>query len=154
MIKVIVLIFCSVLITGCSNTKNVMNEKNTEETMEQNSLSEKDFKCNIEIIDNAMPIISSDAESKKYMYAIVSLRPKSGKLQNNWRIKSFKVEDESYEKFDDHMLKGKDLAIYRNNVREIYKDLVAPVSIEIQFENDKGEILEYEINDLRIQVVE
>src|SRR5690554_260521 len=142
----------SVFLFSCSSSQDTFKETSKHvESMENKSLDEyaKEFVCNVELIDNQMP----SKAGNDYYYAIVSLRSGEEKSQNNWRIVRFEVNGEVFNEFDDFALKGNVQAIYKNNFRKITKDLEAPFTIKIQFENENGEKIEYELNDVQSTVV-
>ena len=137
-----------ILMLSCSTPKELDTAK--KDTTNQESIkemkNEADYICNIEVINNLMP--STDPE--RTMYAIVTLLPQNGNIEANWKILTFEIEGNKYSTFDDLEYNGKDLLIYRNNVREIPKSLKAPFSAKVVFENDKGLVLTYELNLLEI----
>ena len=137
-----------VLMLACSSSKELKPPKeknsNPEEAIEIKM--EDNYICNIEVINNRMP--STDTE--KFMYAIVTLLPESGQLKDNWKISSFEIDGTNYSTFDEPEFTGKDLLIYRNNVRKISKDTKNPFSAKVVFENETGLSLTYELKLLEV----
>lgn len=130
---------------SCSGPKELDTppKKNSDHEVinEKEMKTEDDYTCNIEVINNLMP--SANLES--FMYAIVTLLPHSGILENNWKVLTFEIDEKEYTVFDELEYNSKDLLIYRNNVREIPKDLKVPFIAKVIFENDKGLKLQYQL---------
>jgi len=134
-----------ILFFSCSTSKAIDAPKEEmskqEELNVENMNDASDYTCNIEIIKNLMP----SADPSPFMYAIVTLLPHSGKLERNWKVITFEIEGNNYSAFDESEFTGKDLLIYRNNVREIPKDITTPSSAKVVFENDKGIRIAYDL---------
>jgi len=139
-----------VLIFACSGPKEL--EQPTKENTSQESIkdlkmkNEADYICNVEVIKNLMP----SADTERTMYAIVTLLPQSGKIEYNWKVLTFEIDGVQYTTFDKTEFNGKDLLIYRNNVRKIPLNIKTPFSAKVVFENEKGLRLNYELNMLEI----
>ncbi len=110
-----------------------------------------EYVCNVEIIDNAMPTMSSEPNNS--MYSIVTLKTPSENLKENWIISRFEFEGDTYNKFDDGAFAGKDQPVYRNVVRGISAVSSSAVLVKVQFKSDAGDLLDFELSDVNIQVV-
>lgn len=110
-----------------------------------------EYVCNVEIINNAMPTMST--EHNNSLYSIVTLNTPSENLKENWIISRFEFEGDTYNQFDVAAFAGKDQPVYRNVVRGIRVVSESPVLVKIQFESDAGDVLDFELSDVNIQVV-
>ncbi len=110
-----------------------------------------EYICNVEIIRNAMPTMSS--EPRNDLYSIVTLSTPSENLKESWNISRFEFEGKVYDQFDDGSFSGKDQPLYRNVVREIPVVSKSAVSVKIQLKSDTGHVLDFELSDASIQVV-
>jgi len=135
------------ILSACGNSKAIDSPK--EETLEAKTSLEENYTLNVEIIDNRMP----SSTQREFMYAIVLLKSKSGKLEDNWKISSFEINGISFTQYDEIEPKGKDQLLYKNNVREIPKDIEQPFSTIVKLESDKGKVLKFQFSDLSIEVV-
>lgn len=134
---------------ACSGPKDMeaaKKEVTYEEIKDNKENLEDQYTCNIEIINNLMP----SPEPRKYMYAIVTLLPHEGKLEQNWKLSSFQIDGQDYSFFDETTFSSKELLIYRNTVREIPKGIKAPLSAKVQFENEQGTKLTYHMEILKV----
>jgi len=143
----LILLIASIL-CSCSNSKSTVVEGSEKTSIESEKMKEY-YVFNIEVIDNRMP----SQTPRKYMYAIVSLRLNSGNLDNNWRLTSFEINGVKYTKFDSDTFGGKNELLYRNNIREIPKNIQQPLSGEVQFENQDGDNLTFKVDNIKVSVV-
>jgi hypothetical protein len=136
---------------SCVNSKEIdgQKEENLKEEISQASNMEENYIFNIEIVNNLMP----SSTPRKFMYAIVSLSPKSGTFENNWKVASFELNGVSYSKFDDTKFNGKGLLIFRNTVREIPYGEESQLSACVILKNDKGQTLIFNADGIVATVV-
>src|SRR5690554_890465 len=106
------------LLISCSSSKILepIPTKIKGVNLQNQTFNGIEYQCKIIFVDNKMP--SMDNEPRK-LYAIVELQPISGKFKDNWKIKTFQFDEETYTVFDDHSFLGKGLGVYKNAVREI-----------------------------------
>ena len=159
----IFLLLFSLTIVSCGSNKEINSDNNIElssddvtdmqQIEELDSLSEENFICNIEVIHYEIQAASDEGDVEEDIHIIVSLRPLKGQLKNNWRIKTIQVEGKGYKKFDDYSLKSKGKIIYRNIVRNISPETNSRVAVIIKFENDRGQLLVFNIQDIQIYMI-
>ncbi len=131
-----------VLFQACSAVK--------EQSKQEKNTMEDQFIFEIVIINNVMPSPSP----RKYMYAIIKLRPNQGKLKSNWKLVSFKLNQKRYNTFDYSQFKGRNSSEYSNIIREIPKSSKRPCKADVLIENEAGKQLEYSIENVPIQQVQ
>lgn len=136
------IILAVILLQACGAVKD--QPKN-----EQNPMKNQ-FKFEVVIINNVMP----SPTPRKFMYAIIKLRPDQGKLANNWKLLKFELNDVKYTTFDNNDFIGQHASEYSTNIREIPKSIEQPCSAYILLENEAGKQLEYSIEDVPIQKVQ
>lgn len=128
------------LSVACAETRKTAVEK-----ME---LTSSNYNCDVEIIINKMP---SPTPAEHTTYCIVNLSPKSGTFESNWKIRRFKLNATSYFTLDYNEFNGKGENLYTNNIREII--LEEENQVWIEFENDKGGIIEFIVDRPTISTV-
>lgn len=147
--KIICLVLLTALLFSCGTSLPISEQ--IDSNTAKMKIGTTEYVCNVEIIDNAMPTMSSDPSNS--LYSIVTLSTLSENLKENWKISRFEFEGETHDQFDDGAFAGKDQAAYRNVVRGIPAVSKSVVSVKIQFESDAGDLLDFELRNAGIQVV-